>query len=151
MSNVQRVCPQCGQANPLEARYCARCGYDAQSALPAQQSNLPMVLGRAAAPILLGAASLAVRAAWKLLRSKWAQDAARRAAAAVVNDLTAPRVEPQSQEPSASAQPLATREPAVPVARRGRRTIRIRSAWSIGDANGVWRQGTSEQTIEIED
>jgi hypothetical protein len=29
--------------------------------------------------------------------------------------------------------------------------IRIRSSWAVGDANGVWRKGTSDQTIEIDD
>jgi hypothetical protein len=43
-----------------------------------------MVIGKAAAPILLGAASLALRAAWKLLRSRLTQEAARRAASVAV-------------------------------------------------------------------
>src|SRR3954454_4535090 len=73
MSNVQRVCVQCGEGNPVESRYCGRCGYDSQSALPAQRPNLPVVIGRAALPVLLGAASLALRMGWKLLQNRLAQ------------------------------------------------------------------------------
>jgi hypothetical protein len=34
---------------------------------------------------------------------------------------------------------------------RPRTTIRIRSSWAVGDANGVWRQGVSDHTIEIDE
>jgi hypothetical protein len=129
MSEIQRICVQCGQTNPLETRYCARCGYDSQGALPAQRTSLPAVIGSAALPVLVGAASLAVRMGWKLLQSHLAQNAA-----------------PQSPH----AAPLASRAE-VTAAPRTRRTIRIRSTWSMGDANGVWRQGASEHIIELDD
>jgi hypothetical protein len=137
MSTIQRICAQCGQPNPVESRFCAHCGYDAQSALPAPQSSLPVVVGRAAVPVLLGVASLALRAGWKLLQSRSAQQAARRAVQTVMNR-------------PAPAAPLAPRPEAAP-APRPRRTIRIRSQWAVGDARGVWQQGMSEHTIELDE
>ena len=78
MSEVQRICPECQTAGPLSGRYCPSCGYDFQGALPAPQYNLPVVLGKAAVPVLVGAASVALRIGWKLLQSRWAQAAAYR-------------------------------------------------------------------------
>jgi hypothetical protein len=84
-------------------------------------------------PVLAGAASLVVRAAWKLMKSQVARRAAQRA----VQAITQP----------APVQPTVVQ----PAPRRSRRTIHIRSSWAVGDANGVWRKGSSEQTIEIDD
>jgi hypothetical protein len=86
-------------------------------------------------PVLAGAASLIVRAGWKLLKQRLAQAAAEQRV-----NLT-----PASQP----AQPPTPRDPISP--RRPRRTIRIRSSWAVGDANGVWRQGASEHTIELDE
>jgi hypothetical protein len=136
MNSIQRICPQCGQAGSLEARYCARCGFDSQSALPTPMSNLPMV-ARAALPVLITAAGIALRAGWRLLQSRWAQEAARKA----VNMA----VQPASPKPVAPAT-----ETDLPAGRR-KRVIHIRSIWAEGDANGVWREGSSEQRIEIDE
>jgi hypothetical protein len=151
MSEVRRICAHCGEAVPLEGRYCARCGYDFDTALPVQSGNLPMVLGKAALPMLVGAAGLMLRAGWKLAQSQWAKDTARN-----VLDMAFNRV--QNQPPRdihmRSAAPVhkPAQPPAPPTpAPRARRTIRIRSTWAVGDANGVWEQGASEQTIEIDD
>jgi hypothetical protein len=133
MSQIQRICAQCGQSSPLEARHCTQCGFDFENALPAQHSNLPVLIGRAALPILAGAASLAVRAGWKLLQSRLAQAAAQQA----VKHAT----QPPAASRSASVEPQRTR----------RATIHIRSSWAVGDANGVWRRGSSEHTIEVEE
>jgi hypothetical protein len=134
MSNVQRVCVQCGEGNPVEARYCARCGYDSQAALPVQRTNLPSVIGQAALPVLVGAAGLVVRAGWKLLQNRLAQ--------AALSNVTVSRVpQPSVPQPRPEATP----------ARRSKRTIHIRSAWAVNNGDGVWRQGTSEQTIELDD
>lgn len=140
MSNVSRICPQCGESTPLESRHCAQCGYDANSGLPVQsQTNLPLVLTKAALPVLAGVASLVLRAGWKMLQSRMAQDAIRygatKAASTLVN---------------------AAKTPPAPVAKsevmpRTRRTIHIRSSWAVGDANGIRQQGSSEHTIEIDD
>ncbi|MEZ4861048.1 MAG: zinc ribbon domain-containing protein [Caldilineaceae bacterium] len=128
MSEVQRICTQCGQAGPLNARYCAHCGYDTEGALPVQRQNLPAVVVRAALPILAGAASLALRAGWKLLQN-------RLTTAAAESTSTALRT-----TPAPAAAPA-----------KSRRTIHIRSAWAVGDANGNWRRGESEHVIEIDD
>lgn len=130
MSNVQRMCVQCGEGNPVESRYCARCGYDSQSALPATRASLPAVIGRAAVPVLIGAASLAMRAGWKLLQSR----------------LTQPPAPPMPNVPPVPQ----TRNDAAST-RHAKRTIHIRSAWSVNNGNGVWQQGTSEHTIELDE
>jgi hypothetical protein len=136
MSEISRICAQCSKPGPLDARYCPHCGYDTTSGLPhpqvrdqgSRQYELPMVIGKAALPVLAGAASLVVRAAWQFMKSQ----AARRAAQHAVQAITQPA-------------------PVQPESRRSRRTIHIRSSWSVGDASGVWRKGSSEQTIEIEE
>ena len=46
MSNVTRICPECGHGNAMDTRYCAQCGYDSHSNLPATQgASLPAVIG----------------------------------------------------------------------------------------------------------
>ena len=138
MSNVQRVCVQCGAGNPVEARYCAHCGYDSQAALPAPRSNLPVVIAQAAVPVLVGAASLMVRAGWKLLRSRLAQQAATLRVAPPAQ----PPVQPPAVQPARSD---------VTTSRRAKRTIHIRSSWAVNNGNGVWQQGHSEHTVELDD
>ncbi|MCC6167320.1 MAG: zinc ribbon domain-containing protein [Caldilineaceae bacterium] len=131
MSEIQRICVQCGYANPLESRYCARCGYDSQGALPALRPSLPAVIGRAALPVLVGAASVALRVGWKLLQQRGARAQ------------SSPAPQPVMRRPAAP--------PAPRPAARTRRTIHIRSTWATGDASGVWQQGSSEHFIEIEE
>lgn len=135
MSEVQRICPQCGEAGPLAARYCPHCGADSQAALPAPASSFPLVLTKAALPILAGAASLALRAAWKLLQSRMTSTVTEQAV--------------QSLRAARNAQPPAPTP--LPPVQRPQRTIRIRSAWSVIDGNGVRRSGVSEHQIEIDD
>lgn len=148
MSEVRRICDHCGEAVPLDGRFCARCGYDFETALPAQSSNLPVALGKAALPMIVGAAGIALRAGWKLAQSEWAKETARN-----FFDMTFNR--PNRGDIPLRAQNAPESKPVQPApqtdAARPRRTIRIRSTWAVGDANGVWRQGTSEQTIEIDD
>ena len=133
MNTIQRICTQCGHGNPVEARYCAHCGHDSQAALPAPRRALPAVIGQAALPVLVGVAGWAVRVGWKLLQARLQQPA---------------RV---------GSAPPALNLPARPLnmetlpASRGKRTIHIRSAWAVNQGDGVWRQGVSEQTIELED
>lgn len=130
MSEVTRICAQCGKSGPLEARYCPHCGQDSESNAPVvHERNLPAVISRAALPLLAGAASLAVRAALRFLQHQLEQSVAKPAPTTVVT----------------RAQP----EP--PAQRRARRVIHVRSSWAVGDANGVWRRGSSEQTIEIDE
>ena len=126
MSNVTRICPQCGHGNAMDNRYCAQCGYDSQSNLPVPQgTNLPAVIGKAAVPVLVGAASLALSAGLKLLQNVLSK-------------------------PAAQQQPIQVKSPSTgAVAKRGRMTITIRTAWAVGDSSGRWEKGQSEQTIEL--
>ncbi len=137
MAQVHRICPQCGSNVRLEDRFCPQCGFDTRQDLPVARSNVPATLGRAALPVAAGLAGLAVRMGWKLLRGYLASAG-------------------RSQTVSVPSSTALARKPAPPQAlpdrpRRPRRTIRIRSTWAIGDANGVWQQGAQEHIIEIED
>jgi hypothetical protein len=134
MPDVHRICPDCGGDVALNARHCPHCGADTQSGLPLEQSYLPAVVGKAALPVVAGLAGLALRTGWQLMRSRLAQAAARRA------------WESLSRPPAVSAP-----SPPSETIRRPRRTIHIRSSWTIGDASGFWRSGSQEQTIEIDD
>ncbi|MEZ4728041.1 MAG: zinc ribbon domain-containing protein [Caldilineaceae bacterium] len=135
MSEVQRICPECGEAGPLDTRYCPHCGADREAALPVQRSNLPLVLSKAALPILAGAASLALRIGWKVLQSRMTSAVTEK----TVESLRAARA---SQPPAKAEQPPLSNP---------RRTIRIRSAWAVTDGNGVQHSGVSEHQIEIEE
>jgi hypothetical protein len=111
----------------MEARYCARCGYDTQGNLPAQQqTNLPAVIGKAAVPVLVGAASLAVSAGFKLLQGIMARQA-----------------QPQSQPPVRAA----SNDSEIAPSRRV--TITVRTSWAVGDSSGRWEKGQAEQKIEL--
>jgi hypothetical protein len=140
MSEIQRICAQCGKSSALETRYCSHCGYDAQAGLPAPRNTLPATIGKAALPVLAGVASLALRAGWKFLQSRLAEATVRTSPQNAVNPVipTPKTTTPIPQNPQ-------------PALRRTRRTIHIRSSWAVGDANGTWQQGNSEHTIEIDD
>jgi hypothetical protein len=133
MGEIQRICIQCGHGNSIEARYCAKCGFDSQSNLPAPRANLPAVIGQAALPVLIGVGGWAMRAGWRLLQQRLTQ-----------------AVTPVQSAPPAPTGPAAPTLPAVPV-QRVKRTIRIRSSWAVNQGDGVWRQGMSDQTIELDD
>ncbi len=123
---VHRVCPRCGGNVALEARYCPHCGVDTRAGLPVERDALPARLGRAALPVAAGLAGFVLRMGWHLLRRRLVR--------------LGPRADSRSQGPT----------PTSP-ARRGRRVLRIRSWWAVGDANGLWRQGREEHIIEIEE
>ena len=130
MSTIYRVCPECGEQSQLEAKHCAHCGFNHEGGVPALQKNLPLVMGKAALPLLAGALSLAARAGWKLLQGRIEQSA------------------PQARTPRNHA-PVATTSDADSAPLTPRKVIHIRSSWAIGDAAGTWRRGSSEHTIEI--
>lgn len=128
MSNVTRICPHCGFGNGMEDRYCAQCGGDTQGNLPATQgTSLPAVIGKAALPVLVGAASLALSAGWKLLQSALSKPT--------------PQAPPQAAIQVKTPAPLAPRLP--------RMTVTVRTSWAVGDSSGRWEKGQSEQTIEF--
>jgi hypothetical protein len=126
MSEVNRICSQCGGNVPLQTRYCGTCGYDTSSGLPVHRTNLPATVGKAALPVVAGLAGLALRTGWKLLQAQLTQMATRQAQTA----------------------PLARQEPP---ARHSQTVIRIRSKWIVGDGKGNWKQGSEEHTIEIDE
>lgn len=134
MSDVSRVCSQCGGKVGLDSRFCSRCGYDTSVGLPVEQPKLPAQLAAAALPVAAGLAGWAVRAGWKLLRA---------------------RLEDMAQNPPAVVErPKPVQRRAAPEqqeSRRPKRTVRIRSTWAVGDGNGVWRQGTEEHIIDFEE
>ncbi len=123
---VHRVCPQCGGNVALDARYCPHCGVDTRAGLPMERSALPAHLGRAALPVAAGLAGFVLRAGWHLLRRRLF------------------RLGEQAGSPSRGPVP-------TPLARQGRRVLRIRTWWAVGDANGLWRQGRTEHIIELEE
>ena len=144
MSDVQRICARCGHSNPLESRYCAHCGDDSRTNLPAAQSNLPMVIGRAALPVLATVAGYALRVGWRLLQHRLARAA------------TAPStVSSSAPMKTAPASPASSNVPArvvkTPASRANRRTIHIRSKWAVSNGRGGWQEGISEHTIEMDD
>lgn len=152
MSNISRVCPQCGKESALEARFCASCGYDSQAGAEISAQNLPVPLSKAALPVLAGVAGLALRAGWKLMQSRVAQDAAR----GIVQKIFEPKPQHSARATKAPIVPIEPEAPASPVPQnqpqpRTRRTIRVRTSWAVGDARGVWRHGTTDQTIEIDE
>jgi len=133
MAEIHRICAACGKNTPLDARHCPHCGHDTASGLPVKsESNLPAVVGKAALPVLATAGTLVARMLWRLLRDR----------------LTAIATAPAPMQSTRSA-PLAEREQ-PPAPRRGR-SIRIRTAWAVGDANGIYRQGYTDQQIDIDD
>jgi hypothetical protein len=135
MSQVNRICPQCGGNVSLQARYCGECGYDTSRGLPVQRLNLPVQVGKAALPVVVGLAGLVIRSGWKLLQAQLAQAATQ--AAPVVQ-------KPLAHRATSEVKPI------DPKPRAGR-TIRIRSSWIIGDGQGRWKQGNEEHIIEIDD
>jgi hypothetical protein len=131
MSEVSRICPQCGGSVALSARFCGGCGFDTSVGLPIQRTSLPVQVGKAALPIVAGLAGLALRSGWKFLQGQLTQAAA--------SSLQGPRAAVQP--------PVVQNKPTD----GPRRKIRIQSSWVVGDGQGRWRQGQEEHIIEIDD
>ena len=128
MSEVFRVCPNCGKDVAMTARHCGECGYNAQGGYPLEsRNNLPAMVAKVGLPVAAGLTGLALRAGLQLL---------------------------QKQLPALASNALnrsAPRPATQPRRGRGSRFIHIRSKWSVGDRNGVWRSGEEEHTIEVDD
>lgn len=142
MTEVYRICPKCGANVARNARHCSGCGFDMDTGSIVERNSLPATVGKAALPVLAGLAGLVVRAGWKLLRNQLAEMANQQTLDATV------RSSQPTRSPQTPKQPPASRSSS---SSQQRRTIRIRSSWAIGDANGVWRQGTEEHIIEFDD
>ena len=135
MSDVSRVCSQCGGKVAIDSRFCGRCGYDTTAGLPIEQRNLPAQIASAALPVAAGLAGWAVRAGWKLLRNRLEEMTKNPPAVSALRPAPAPRrANPDKKERL-----------------RPKCTIRIRSRWVIGDGKGIWRQGAEEHIIDVED
>ena len=128
MSEVFRVCPNCGQNVAMAARHCGECGYNVEGGYPLEsRDTLPEVVAKVGLPVAAGLAGLALRAGLQLL---------------------------QKQLPELASNALsrnASRPPAQSRKGRSSRFIHIRSKWAVGDRSGVWRSGEEEHTIEIDD
>ncbi len=128
MTDIRRICPSCDQSAPLDSRYCPACGHDAQTGYTmVPKASLPAAIGRAALPVLAGAATIALRFGWQLLSNRLAAPAQA-------------RTDPPTQRPQAD----------IARSERPQRRIRIRSTWAVGDHNGNWRQGASEHIIDLD-
>ena len=138
MNEVHRICPNCGGNTPINARHCPACGQDTVSGqMPIQRQNLPVAVGKAMLPVAVSVAGFALRAGWKLLQSRMAQDAAKAAIQTVSQRAQSPAPRPQSPPVVADQSP--------------KRTVRIRSTWAVGDGRGNWKQGQEEHVIEFDE
>lgn len=128
MSEIQRICPNCGESASLSGRYCPACGYDNQEnfALLERHSSLPAAMGKAALPVLAGIATFAIRTGWRILNDR------------LTVQSTAQQPTRSEKFPSDAPQPTQSRR------------IRIRSAWIIGDGRGNVQQGSSEHIIDLD-
>ena len=144
MATISRICTHCNKSSALDAQHCQHCGHsmnanqNSQTAMPqATNTNLSdsirQTATKAALPILAGAAGWLVRKGWQLLRERMEADAS---LASFQQTQTAKRT------PDNNTHVAQTHTP--------RRTIHIRSKWMVSDANGVWQQGASEHTIELD-
>jgi hypothetical protein len=131
MAEVNRICPACGKNSPMDAQHCPHCGVDTSAGVPMRQGALlPASVTRAALPVVVTAGTLAVRFLWKLIRQQLFSPAPPLA--------TSTRNVPQPTQQE------------VPACRNGR-SIRIRTAWAVGDVNGIQRQGYSDQQIDFDE
>lgn len=88
---VERICPQCGAGNPLNDRFCGKCGTTLERLLPAPRSSSPLVRLGAALPVpwkdvgrtlAVGAAALVAEAGIAWLRRRIEQGGAQSGSAA---------------------------------------------------------------------
>lgn len=134
MSDVSRVCAQCGGKVAIDSRFCGGCGYDTAGGLPVAQRNVPAQIATVALPVAASLAGWAVRAGWKLLRAR-------------LEEMAKNPPAPATQRPA----PVSRSAPPAETGGRTKRTVRIRSTWAVGDGKGVWRQGAEEHIIDIEE
>lgn len=76
---VERICPACQHGNPLNDRYCGKCGVPLERQLPARRDAAPMVLAGRQLPVTwqqfgktmaLSVAALAAEAGLSWLRRR---------------------------------------------------------------------------------
>ena len=67
MSELLRLCPNCGGDVALSARHCGECGYNTQDGYPLERRNsLHAVVAQVELPVAFGRAGLAMRAGLQL-------------------------------------------------------------------------------------
>lgn len=134
MEDVHRICAACGKNTPLDARHCPHCGHDTHAGTPMrQQRYLPATVTKAALPVLATVGTVVLRMMWRLLRDRM---------------LTAA---PPTTSVTRTTQAQPMQQPAQQPARRTGRSIRIRTAWAVGDAKGIQRQGYTDQQIDFDE
>ena len=154
MSEVFRVCPNCGQDVAMAARHCGECGYNTQGGYPLEgRNNLPAMVAKVGLPVAAGLAGLALRAGLQLLRKQLPHSICRGKEPGMSEVFrVCPNCGQDVRALAANALSRnAPRPPAQPRRGRGSRFIHIRSKWAVGDKNGVWRSGEEEHIIEVDD
>jgi hypothetical protein len=127
---VERICPACQHGNPLDDRFCGKCGVPLERQLPARRVDAPLTLAGRNLPVTwkqlgrtvaLSAAALAAEAGLAWLRRRMESGAA-----------PAPLVHVRpAQAPKAAAETTALAAPASSVV-----TIvsqRVVEIWDAGD------------------
>ena len=146
MTEVFRICPNCGEQSQLKATFCPQCGIDVVSGLPEpKQRALPISTATALMPLAAGAAGFLLRVGWKLLQSRMLGN---------VTYLTSGQgASGQMVQKSEGINPKPTIVNSSPndLPLKAKCTIRIQSRWAVGDESGIKRQGQSEHIIEIDD
>lgn len=133
MSEIYRVCSHCGgRSSETTYRFCPTCGADSERELAVLDTSLAATASKAALPLAISVAGVALRFGWKLLQSRMAVSA--------VHNVSQLQLSGRKQSALPSAQ-----KP-----RSGRR-IHIRSKWAVGDSAGNWQRAESEHIIDIDD
>ena len=129
MSDIERICPECGAANAVDVHFCGACAAPLSStALARRQSALPTTFEPKDAALAVGATGLAA--------------VALRVGTVLVKQV-AQMLADRRDDPAPA--PLAEREP------RRRPVMRIRRSWAIGDSSGLRQWGNEDITIYDED
>jgi hypothetical protein len=131
MSELKRLCPACGAANPLENQTCRACGANIRSTLPMPYSErLPVPWKQVGTSLAVGAGALALRVGVNLVRQ-----VLERKAASVLENRAATRL------PVRAAKEAAPAKGAAPAPQRGVHMRawgrRVRSRWQGGRADDV--------------
>ncbi len=68
MTQIERICPNCGTSNPSDQTYCVQCGLDLIHLPAPRRTTLPARIDQArAAALVLGASMLIARAGLQLI------------------------------------------------------------------------------------
>lgn len=125
MSDVERICPECGAANAVDVHFCGACAAPLSSrALARRESTLPAKIEPKNAALAVGATGVAA--------------VALRVGTVLVKQVAKTLLDRERDDEPA---PLAEREP------EGRPVMHIKRSWAIGDSTGVRQWGSEDITI----